>query len=68
MTIQSDLRKFLQEQGVTQKDFAEIVGINNCSLSVFMNRSGDSIAERIAPYLYGEKRHLVTPVKRENRG
>ena len=67
MTIQSDLKNFLQERGVTQKEFAEIVGINVCSLSTFMNRSGDSIAERIAPFVYGEKRHLVMS-KREHRG
>lgn len=61
MSIQTDLKNFLRERGVTQEQFARIAGVNPCSLSLFLRRQGLSIAERITPYLYGDKRDLVQP-------
>ena len=46
---------------MSQKDFADLVGVNQAALSRFLHSSGFSIAERIAPYIYGEKNSLVQP-------
>lgn len=55
MSIQTALKKFLQERNLSQVQFAELTGVNPCGLSKFMNReNGESIAERIYPYLHGE--------------
>lgn len=61
MSIQSDLRELLQAQGLSQREFAKIAGVNYCALSRFLNSSGCSIAERIVPYIYGDKKSLVKP-------
>jgi len=61
MSIQSDLKTLLRERKVSQKDFADLVGVNQAALSRFLHSSGFSIAERIAPYIYGEKNSLVQP-------
>lgn len=52
-TMQDDLREFLWREHMTQKAFAELVGINQGALSEFLHRkNGTTIAERIAPYIY----------------
>ena len=56
MSIQTALRKFLQDRNLSQVQFAELTGVNPCGLSKFMNREkSDSIAERIYPCLHGER-------------
>jgi len=65
MSIQSDLKDLLRERKVSQKDFADLVGVNQAALSRFLHSSGFSIAERIAPYVYGEKKHLVCQNKEQ---
>lgn len=61
MSIQNDIRTLLSETGLTQQELARLAGVNQAAFSRFMNRDGRSIAERIAPYVYGEKRPTATP-------
>lgn len=56
MNIQHDIKLLLVEAGISQKDFAAMAGVNACALSKFMNRRGTSLAERLIPYVYGDKR------------
>ena len=64
MNIQDALRDFLRTRNLTQSQFAELTGVNKCGLSKFMKRvHGDSIAERIYPYLHGEE-SLASPPER----
>lgn len=46
---------------MTNGEFAELVGINKAAFSRFMHRHGNSIAERVAPYVYGSKRPSPQP-------
>lgn len=46
---------------MTQAQFAELAGLNPCGLSKFLNREGgESIAERVYPYLH-ESKALIAP-------
>lgn len=56
MSIQSDIRKLLSETGISQQELAKMAGVNSAALSRFMNRKGCSIAERLIPFVYGEKK------------
>lgn len=60
-TMQDDVKEFLWRSRLSQKAFARIVGVNPTALSEFLHRSsGHSIAERIAPFIYGDKvRELI---------
>ena len=61
MSIQNTLKSFLQERNLTQAQFAELAGLNPCGLSKFLNREGgESIAERVYPYLH-ESKALIAP-------
>ena len=61
MSIQNTLKKFLQERNLTQAQFAELAGLNPCGLSKFLYREGgESIAERVYPYLH-ESKALIAP-------
>ena len=64
MSIQSDIRKLLSETGISQQELAKMAGVNSAALSRFLNREGCSIAERLVPFVYGEKR-LVPPTPPE---
>lgn len=55
MSIQTDTKNFLATNKIRQQDFAIFVGVNYAALSRFLNNEGHSIAERIAPYVYGRK-------------
>ena len=62
MSIQNTLKSFLQERNLTQAQFAELAGLNPCGLSKFLNREGgESIAERVYPYLHESKALIVPP-------
>ena len=54
--MQQDIRKMLAETGLTQTEFAKIAGVHPVAFSKFMNREGCSIAERLVPFVYGDKR------------
>ena len=57
MNIQADIRKLLRESGWSQGRLAQEAGINESALSKFLGRKeGDSIAERLWPFVYGDKR------------
>lgn len=61
MNIQDDTRALLAEIGMKQKDFAALVGVHPIALSKFLRSKGCSIAERLVPYVYGDKRPTATP-------
>ena len=62
MSIQTTLKKFLQDRNMTQAQFAELAGLNPCGLSKFLNREdGESIAERVYPYLHESKNLTAAP-------
>ena len=62
MSIQTTLKTFLQDRNMTQAQFAELAGLNPCGLSKFLNREdGESIAERVYPYLHEFKEIIATP-------
>ena len=55
MDIRDATYRFLDRNGMTQKELAALAGVNPCSLSLFLNRSnGTTIAERLAPIVYSE--------------
>lgn len=43
-----------------------MAGVNSAALSRFLNREGCSIAERLVPFVYGEKR-LEPPTPPEEK-
>ena len=59
MSIQGDLKEYLRQAHMSRKDFAALVGVNVCALSRFLCNPGSSIAERVVPWLYGDKRALL---------
>ena len=62
MSIQTTLKKFLRDRNMTQAQFAELAGLNPCGLSKFLNREdGESIAERVYPYLHESKNLTAAP-------
>ena len=55
MSIQDDTRKFLRKHKMTQGELARLAGVNHIALIKFLSRrNGRTIAERIAPFVYGE--------------
>lgn len=54
MNIREATYHFMAREGLTQKELAALVGVNPCSLSLFLNREhGTTIAEKLAPVVYG---------------
>ena len=56
MNIQTEIHRMLAESGWTQKRLAQEAGINASALSKFMSREGESIPERVFPFVFGDKR------------
>lgn len=68
MSIQTDLKDLLRECRMSRKRFARLAGVNPCALSRFLCHPGSSIAERVAPWLYGERRRELLPGAPEAEG
>lgn len=57
MNIQTDVKIMLKESGWSQGRLAREAELNPSALSKFMGRDeGKAIAERLWPYIYGDKR------------
>lgn len=58
MHIQTDIKKMLSESGWSQGRLAKEAGLNLSALSKFLGRrdQGRAIAERVWPFIYGDKR------------
>lgn len=68
MTMQTDVKSMLEECGVSLLDLSRAAGINYTSLSRWMQREdGQTLAERLAPYVYGEKRRELCEAGKKKR-
>ena len=57
MSIQTDVKTMLRESGWSQDRLAREAELNPSALSKFMGREeGKAIAERLWPFVYGDKR------------
>lgn len=55
MTLQQDTRRMLKEAKWSVKRLAEEAQVNPSALSRFLGREGQSIAEKIYPFIAGDK-------------
>ena len=58
MTFHEDIENTLKINGMNRRDLAKVAGISYVPLCQFLNHKtkGTSIAERLIPFIYGDKR------------
>lgn len=62
MNMKTDIRQMLKSSGWTQNQLAKAAGVHFTSLSRFLSGKGEpSVAERLVPFVYGDKRPSNTP-------
>ncbi len=70
MNIREDTRKMLKMSGKTQKWLAKEAGVNLSSLSRYlgMKEPGNTILEKIFPFVYGDKKPQLEGDSHGKRG